>query len=138
MPAADDICQVPRRLYLLPLAGWLVLVVVGYLPTRSLGGAGALEAMVAGQAVVVAVVYGTLVPALRRMATAEARVRLRIALKAGGVRFLLTVLIGAVVAWRGFVEPSVFLIWLAIAYVVMIKIEVWTLIRWGKRLESQT
>lgn len=124
-------------LCLWPAAGWMVLAAVGYLPTRQWGGPGGPGAMIAAQALVVGVVYGTMMPVLRRMATADGPGRLRLGLKVGGIRFLLTAAIGAAVAWRGFTQPAVFLIWLGITYVVMIKIETLALIRWTGKLDKQ-
>jgi len=93
--------------------------------------------MVAAQLVVVAVVYGTMMPSLRRMSARDGPGRLRLGLKVGGIRFLLTAAIGAVIAWRGVVQPTVFLIWLAISYVVLIKMETLVLIQWAGKLDRK-
>lgn len=92
--------------------------------------------MIAAQAVVAAVVYGTMVPVVRGMATTDGPGRLRLGLLAAGIRFLLTAAIGAVIAWRGLVQPAVFLIWLGISYLVLIKIETLTLIYWAGKLDK--
>jgi hypothetical protein len=136
MATADELRRLVGRLFLLPLGGGCLLAMAGYFPTRSLGGQVGVEAMVVAQAVVMAVVYATLVPAMRRMVGADAQGRFRIALKASVIRFLLTVFLASVVAWRGDVDPTAFLVWVGITYVVMIKVETWALIHWSKRLES--
>ena len=137
MPMTNEIGRGARRLLLMPMAGWLVMAAGGGLPTQYLGGRSGIEAMVTAQAVVVAVVYTTLLPAMRQMLYADAKARFRIALKAGTTRFILTVLISGVIAWRWLAEPNAFLIWVAIAYVLMIKVETLTLIWWAKKIESQ-
>ena len=137
MPMADGAARTSRRLTILPLAVWLLLVVIGYFPTQSLGGRRGVEAMIIAQAVVVGIVYVTLIPAMRQMVIAERAQRFQIALKAGAIRFILTLLVVVVVAWGGTLNKTVFLMWVAIAYIVMIKVETLSLIHWSKRLESQ-
>jgi hypothetical protein len=124
------------RLCLWPAAAWLILAAAGYVPTRHWGGGGGLEAMFAALAVVGVVVYGTMMPSLRRMAELDGPGRLRLGLKVAGVRFALTAAIGVVVAWRGPVQPTVFLVWLGISYLVLIKIETLTLIYWAGKLDK--
>lgn len=93
--------------------------------------------MMAAQLLVLAVVYGTMMPSLRRMEMLDGSGRLRLGLKVGGIRFLLVAAIGAVIAWRSLVQPTVFLIWLGISYVVLTKIETLTLIYWAGKLDRQ-
>ncbi|MFH1419783.1 MAG: hypothetical protein ABII12_16035 [Planctomycetota bacterium] len=138
MPAAEDMRRTARRIYCWPLAGWLALMLVGYLPTRWKAGPGGLEAMLVGQAVVVAVVCGTLYPTMRRMVKSDAKRRLQMGLAAGVVRLLVTAAIAAVVLWSDVVDPAVFLLWVGIAYIVMIGVETQAIIKWGKELGSQT
>lgn len=108
---------------------------IGYWPTRvSAGGEGA-AAMLSAVTLVLVVVYATLVPAMWRMGKAEARRRFQIALGAGVIRFLATAAATGLIVWRGLDSPAVFLIWVAIAYVLLIGVETWTLISWTKRLE---
>jgi len=137
MPAAGEWARTARRLYLLPLAGWVVMAVAGYLPTQSLSGWRGVEAMIVAQAVVVAIVYATLVPAVRRMAKADAQDRFQHALKAGVIRLMLTLLASVAVAFGSPVEPGAFLIWVGTAYVVMINVETLILVYWMKHLERQ-
>jgi len=120
-----------------PLVAWILLAVVGYMPTRTLGGDGAVRAMLTAQAAVVVVVYGTLAWAMVRMSQAGPSNRYLIAMKAGSIRFVLTLIIGAIIGWRGGIDRTVFLVWVAVAYVVMIMVETLTLISWSRRLESR-
>lgn len=136
MTAAGDRARPPGRLWLMPLAGWLLTAAAGYYPTRSLGGRNGLEAMFAAQALVVAIVYVTLLPAMRKMVGASPAEKLRVALKAGTIRLLVTLPVIAAVAWRGVFEPAAFLIWVAITYVVLIQVETLTLVYWNRRLEN--
>lgn len=137
MVASGEMARVARRLLLLPLASFAVMVAAGYFPTRSLSGSSGTTAMIAAQAVVVTIVYATLLPAMGRMVGADARGRFRVALKAGAIRLMLTLAVISVIAWRGSVEPAAFLTWVAIAYVVMIQVETLALVHWNKRLENQ-
>ena len=135
MTAASGTGRIDGRLLLRPLAGGCGLAMIGYWPTRmSAGGEGA-AAMLSAVALVLAVVYATLLPAMWRMGKAEARRRFQIALGAGVVRFLATAAATGLIVWRGLDSPAVFLIWVAIAYVLLIGVETWTLISWTKRLE---
>jgi hypothetical protein len=136
MTAAEKICGAPWRLLALPAAGGLGLAAMGYFPTSSIAGRTGLGAMLSAQVVVTAVVYATVVPALRRMRGADRERRFRLALQAGVIRFLATVFIATAVGWYAELNTDVFLVWVAIAYVVMIKIETWVLIYWSKRLEG--
>jgi len=121
-----------------PLAGWLILVLLGYWPTQSLTGGRGIEAMLAAQAMVVVVVYVTLIPAMRQMSRADSKTRFQIAFKAIAQRFLLTLLIAAAIAWKGNLDTTAFLIWVSITYVIMIKIETVILIRWSRSFENQS
>ena len=137
MSAAGEMTRSARRTLAWPLAAWAVLAGAGYLPARSLRGRSGIEAMLAGQAVVVFIVYATLVPAMRRMAGADAAGRLRAVLKAGAMRLILTLPVIAVIVWLGSVDPVAFLVWVAIAYVVTTKIETLALVSWNRRLENR-
>jgi len=137
MLAAGEMTRSARRTLAWPLAAWAVLAGAGYLPTRSLRGRSGIEAMLAGQAVVVFIVYATLVPAMRRMARADAAHRLRVFLEAGAMRLILTLPVISLIVWLGGVDPVAFLIWVAIAYVVMVKVATLALVCWHRRLEDR-
>lgn len=123
------------RLYVVPLLGWLILVLAGTYPTYRLSGGAAIRDMLLAQAVVVAVIYATLWPAVQRMQGADAALRLKIVLKIMVTRFMFTLAVALAVAWRGSVDRVVFLIWVAITYVILVKVETFVLIRWFRKLE---
>lgn len=125
------------RLMLWPLAAWLLLVILGIWPTQSLAGSAGVRAMLMAQAAVVLIVYGTLVPALKKMRGASPRAGFQIAFMASGVRFLLTLLVAAMMGWRAGQHAVVLLVWLAIAYAVMIQVETVVFLRWMKSNEKQ-
>ena len=137
MRAVGEMNRIARRLLLLPLGAWAVMAAGGYLPTRSVGGGSAVQAMIVAQAVVVTIVYATLLLAMRQMGRTDAPGRFRLALKAGAVRLIVTLPVISLLAWLGGVDAVAFLIWVAIAYVVMIQVETQVLVYWNKRLENQ-
>lgn len=116
----------------LPLVAAVALAAAGCYPTWRLGGRAGVEAMFAGQSLVLLVVYTTLLPALRRMAMDDAAGRLQTGLKVGAIRLILTAAAMVVIAWRRWAEPKMFLTWVAAAYLVMVKIETLLLLRWGR------
>ncbi len=128
----------PRNRWLLwlPLVGMVVLFVSGYYPTRRLCGDAGTKAMVIAQVLVAAVVYATLLPAARQVSKGGPA-GLKAGLRAGTVRLVLTTALIALVAWRRLAEPRAFLVWTAVAYVVMIKIETLVLLRWGRQAEQR-
>ena len=127
--------RLPWAWLALPLAGWGVLVLIGYWPTRVCGESRGIAAMLTAQVLVVATVYVTLIPAMVKMAGTDAPGRLNAGLKAATLRFLFTLGLMGLVLWRGDVERPIFLVWVAIAYVVMIKCETLVLVRWARLLE---
>jgi heme exporter protein D len=119
------------------LAGGGLLAAIGYAPTRWLAGSDGVRAMAVALAVVVVVVEAALLATRRRMAAAEAGQRLRIALGGGLVRFVFTLAAALAVIRCTSVPPAAFLVWLAIAYVVIVLVETGILAAWSKRTESQ-
>ena len=112
---------------------------VGWVPTQRLGGPAAVQAMEAALVMVLVVVYATSLRAWRRMqSSADAPQRFKAAFRAGMERFIATLVLAGAVAWRTKIDARAFLVWVAISYVVMIKIETLILIRWSRRLENQT
>jgi len=126
-----------RRLLLWPLWTTLLLAAVGYWPTLRLAGAEKLGAMWMALVVVWLVILITLRAGLTRMASAPQTERLKIGMAVGVVRMFATVPIAGAIAFRKLVDPPVFLIWVALSYVVMIKVETIALLRWDKLLEKQ-
>lgn len=124
------------RLALIPLAASLFLAVVGFVPTQRIAGEGGTRALWLALALVTVIVYATLLPAMRMMRGRPAAGRFNVALGASVARMFLTVPLAALMAWQRVAEPRPFLVWVAIGYVVMIKAETLTLIRWSKDLET--
>jgi Na+-translocating ferredoxin:NAD+ oxidoreductase RnfA subunit len=126
-------------LNLLPLCAAVVLAVLGYLPTRNRAGDDGMRAMLAALAVAVGTAYVTLFPAIRRMTVAkDVPARFQAALRAGVERFIITLALAGAVTWRTDIPPRVFLLWVAISYLVMITVETAILIRWAKKLETKS
>lgn len=124
------------RLALIPLAASLILAALGFVPTQRLAGEGGTRALWLALALVTVIVYATLLPAMRMMRSRPAAGRFNVALGASVARMFLTVPLAALLAWQRVAEPRPFLVWVAIGYVVMIKVETLTLIRWSKELET--
>jgi hypothetical protein len=135
-PMSEPTPRLPPSFLVLPAAAASVLAALGYMPSRSYFGPDGLKAMAAAQGCVLMVIYATMIPGLRRMAAAAGPDRLRVGLAAALLRFLLTMLLAAVIMWRKCVEIPVFLGWLAIAYLVMIQVETWVFIQWSKMLDK--
>ncbi len=129
----------PRPGGLLMWPGFLagVLILGGYVPTVRLAGEDGLEAMLWAVAGATFVVYATLIPAVFRMARADASARLMLGFRAMGVRFIATLLPAGWVAARKMVETTTFLVWVAIAYAVLTIVEAVILVYWNNRLGKQ-
>ena len=125
-----------RWLILAPCAAAVVLVVAGAWPTYLWGGTGALIAMCVAVAVVTAIAGVTGAVAVRRMAGAEPAARLTAGLRMGLQRFVLT-LGAAALPWIAAVEIRSYLVWLAIAYLVLSKLETLVLVGWMRTLEKR-
>jgi hypothetical protein len=119
------------------LAGAAVLAVAGYYPTRRVRGDEGVRAMVVAQTVVLAVVYATLLPAVRQMASTDPTRCLRAGLKVGTIRLIAACGVVGIAAWLEIAEPRALLIWAAIAYIVMIKIETLVLLKWIAQGETR-
>jgi hypothetical protein len=127
---------VVQRLYLLPTISVAVLMGVGYYPTRRIAGQEGVIAMLVAQALVFIVVMATVLPKIGVFANAKPSSRLKLALKMAAQRMCLAMALGAVIVWRGIVEVDVFLIWMALAYLILVQVETFALYRWMKGLDS--
>jgi len=127
--------RIPRIWLALPILCWIFLALLGYWPTWACSEGRGIESMLAAQALVIIAVYVTLIPAMARMAGTDTPGRLRIGFKAACARFLFTLVVAGLIAWRSGVERQSFLVWVAIAYIVMIKCETLVLVCWAKMLE---
>ncbi|NLX12357.1 MAG: hypothetical protein GXY44_01710 [Phycisphaerales bacterium] len=111
------------RMYVLPVVVAGLLLAAGYWPTRIIADTDGIRSMVAAQVLVVFTVYLTMVPALRRMTRNDASARFQLVLRAAVVRFLVTLVSTGLILWWGVVDAKVFLIWLAISYLIMLMVE---------------
>ncbi len=127
-PAAD---RSPTAGYLWFLA-WAVAVgvlsvLLGYAPTRRLGGEGALPAMMAGCAIgVIASAVGALPVALSRRGGAGSPLQglMSMAARTGAL-----VVLGLSVGLSGWFEIRPLLIWIALGYGAQLALDVWYAVR---------
>ena len=116
----------PAAEYLRFLA-WSVAVaagvaLLGYVPTRQLGGAGALRAMVAGCALgVVASAVGAVPIALARAGTPSDRLTAMLA--SMGLRLLVLFALGFAAVLSGWFERRPLLIWIGIGYLAQLVVD---------------
>ncbi len=110
-------------MYVLPVVVAGLLLAAGYWPTRTMADTDGIRSMVVAQVLVVFTVYLTMVPALRRMARNDGAGRFQLVLRASVVRFLATLVLTGLILWWGIVDAKVFLIWLALSYLVMLMVE---------------
>ena len=116
-----------------------VVALLGYLPTRRLGGEGAIPALLAGCAIgALASVLGGLPTALIRGGTpAELVTRLG---ASTAIRLAAVVILGAVAFLSGWVPLVPLLLWIAISYVALLGVDVWYALRsqgTGKNVETR-
>jgi hypothetical protein len=128
-PAA---AQSPRAGYLRFLV-WASLIgvaaiLLGYVPTRRLGGESALPAMMAGVAIgVIASAVGALPIALSRRQGAPASPLQGLA--AMGLRAATVLVLGLSVGFSGWFDSRPLLIWIALGYVAQLALDVWYAVR---------
>lgn len=102
----------------------LALVLLGYAPTRRLGGEGAPAAMLAGCAVgVIASAVGGLPVYFARRSGRSSRAPLEPALFAMAARLAAVVALGLSVGLSGWFESRPLLIWIALGYVAQLALE---------------
>lgn len=95
---------------------------LGWLPTRSLGGEGAVRAMLAGCAVsVVASAVGGVPIALARGKAPAAR--MQALLMAMGVRFGAVVILGLAAVLSGLFDRAPLLLWVAVSYAAQLVVD---------------
>ncbi len=127
----------PWWLWAGPIGSAAVLAVIGYGPTRSAAGREGVIGMAAGQLAVLVVVYATLAGLVGRIGRAPAAQRLQLALRAGVLRFFITIVVSAVLVLRFALPAGPLLIWVAISYVVIVQVETIALVRWMATLEKR-
>jgi len=119
--------SVARSTEYLRFLGWAVavgvaLALLGYAPTRRLGGEGALPAMIAGCAigVVASAVGATAIARSRRSGSA---VPLQGMLASLALRFVTVLVLGLVAGLSGWFETRPLLIWIALGYVAQLALD---------------
>jgi hypothetical protein len=102
----------------------VVAALLGWLPTRRLGGEEAIPAMLAGCAVsLLASALGGVPIALARGAGSTQQGRMQSLLMAMGVRFAAVVVLGLAAVLSGLFRTVPFLLWVAIGYAVQLVVE---------------
>lgn len=101
----------------------LVLGAIGWLPTRRLGGAGALGAAAAGCGISLlsAAMAGWFIVSV---AADSPQARMQRAFLAMGIRVVVVLVLGVAAALSGVFQRAPLLIWLVIAYVGLLPLEV--------------
>lgn len=123
----------PTLVLAAPLVVAGLAVAIGWQITLSRAGEPGVRAMLAGAGLVLGVLYVTLVPVIRKIAAAEPSARLTMGMRAGGQRFLLTLLLAGMVAWRGGLHTRSFLLWTAVIYVLVVQAETIALVAWLRK-----
>jgi hypothetical protein len=114
------------RFLALAAAVALATAVLGVLPTRALGGPGAVSGLLAACAVSFVASAAGGVP-LARSAGGAARVPA--ALAATAVRLLLVAVLGGALAVTGWVPRTPLLLWLALSYAAQLALDTWYAVR---------
>lgn len=104
------------------------MATLGYAPTLSLGGSRSIHAMLAAQAIVVTILYLSLIVSGIPTAIDSERKRLHRVMKAMAVRFFVTLAVAAYVVWWFKIEPAAFLIWIGLTYFVLVQVETWAMV----------
>lgn len=101
----------------------VLIALVGWLPTRRLGGPEAIPAMIVGCAVgALASALGG-IPVARGRSKADPAQQLNVALFSMAVRFAVVIVLGTAAALSGEVERMSLLLWIAISYVALLAVD---------------
>lgn len=119
-----------RKLVGWPILAGVVLAALGAFPTRAWAGRDGLIAMSVMIAVVLVITCVTLSRAMTGMARSAENERLQVAFRAGLERFVATLVVAGLLAWRSELDTRTLLVWTAISYVVMLTVELLALLRW--------
>lgn len=98
----------------------LVLILLGYFPTRQLAGIDALASMVVGVAVSLVASWAGAVPVAMTKAKAAAFGPGNVVMMAMLVRFVVVMALALAIALSDKVDRAVFLIWVGISYMVLL------------------
>ncbi|HKI04266.1 MAG TPA: hypothetical protein VKK31_19980 [Thermoanaerobaculia bacterium] len=108
------------------LAAVIVAALLGFVPTRRLGGEEALRSMVAGCVVGwLASALGGIPVALGRGKSAAPAARLQAMLASMGLRFGVVLALGAAAAFSGGFGLKPLLLWIAISYMALLTVDTW-------------
>lgn len=101
----------------------VLIALVGWLPTRRLGGPEAIPAMIVGCAVgALASALGG-IPVARGRSKADPAQQLNVVLFSMAVRFAVVIVLGTAAALSGEVERMSLLLWIAISYVALLAVD---------------
>jgi hypothetical protein len=108
------------------LAATALAALLGFVPTRRLGGEGALGAMIAGCVVGwLASALGGIPVALGRGKVADPTARLQAMMASMGLRFGVVLALGAAAAFSGWFGLKPLLLWIAISYMALLAVDTW-------------
>lgn len=130
-----NIAAAMARLMGLALVTGLVLAAIGYLPTRNLAGAPGVAAMLTGICVVLVSAAAGLAPPILSL-NAPAIERQKSLMVGAAVRFLVTLLLTVSTVFSGFLPRTPLVVWIAIAYLVLLLVDTWAMVALLKRTEK--
>ena len=104
------------------LLGTILLLALGYVPTTRLAGGASVLSMVAGCGVSWIASCGGALPVARAIASKPSQAAQSI-LIATAVRFLVVLLLVVPFVFSGLVERNVFVVWVAVSYLLLLAIE---------------
>lgn len=123
------------RLLGLALVTGLVLAAIGYLPTRNLVGTSGVAAMLTGICVGLVSAAAGMVPPILSL-NSVAIERQKSLMVGAGVRFLVTLLLTVSTVFSGFLPRTPLVVWIAIAYLVLLLVDTWAMVGLLKRIEK--
>jgi hypothetical protein len=108
------------------LAAAALAVLLGFVPTRRLGGEEALGAMIVGCAIGwLASALGGIPVLLGRGKAADPAARLQAMMASMGLRFGVVLALGAAAAFSGWFGLKPLLLWIAISYMALLAVDTW-------------
>jgi hypothetical protein len=108
------------------LAATALAALLGFVPTRRLGGDGALPAMIAGCVIGwLASALGGIPVVLGRGKAADPTARLQAMLASMGLRFGVVLALGSAAAFSGWFGLKPLLLWIAISYMALLAVDTW-------------
>jgi hypothetical protein len=109
------------------LAAAVIAALLGFVPTRRLGGEEAVRSMIAGCFVgwLASALGGVPVALGRGREAAEPAARLQAMLVSMGLRFGVVLALGAAAAFSGWFGLKPLLLWIAISYLALLAVDTW-------------